>query len=206
MSENTQVQQDGESQGQVAQGENQENQTTESTTQWSAEQLANRLKVVNAEARENRKRFQEEKRKREEAEKRALAENGQYKELAEVWQRKAEEAEQLAVKMKDAFAFKSVADTVTLEAQKLGCVDPEALVNLINLKELPLDDSFNVDRNHVKAVLEDMRKQKPYFFQRQAPKVADAIPAKPQTPELDLSKLSLHEKAALLSQLKKQGK
>ncbi len=202
MSENTQVQSDQENQ----QSQTAETQETTDNTTWTAEQLAQRLKVVNEEARANRKKYQEEKKKREELEKRAMAENGQFKELAEVWQRKASDAERIAEQIKEAFAFKSVADSVTLEAQRMGCVDPEALVTLINLKELPLDETFNVDKNHVKAVLEDVRKTKPYFFKAAAPKIADATPAKTETPKMDLSKMSLQEKAALLSQLKKQGK
>lgn len=174
--------------------------------EWTAEQLAARLRTVNEEAKNNRKRYQEEKRKREELEKRTMAENGQYKELAEVWQRKAEDAEKTALQIKEAFAFKSVADTVMLEAHKMGCVDPEVLINLINLKELPLDENFNVDRTHVSATLEDLRKKKAYLFQKPKPKVMDAPPAKVEAPKMDLSKMSLQEKAALLTELKRQGK
>lgn len=203
MSENTQVQSEQENQQSQSAEQTQE---TETNTTWTAEQLAQRLKAVNEEAKTNRKKYQEEKKRREELEKRAMAENGQFKELAEVWQRKAADAEKMAEQIKEAFAFKSVADSVTLEAQRMGCVDPEALVSLINLKELPLDETFSVDKAHVKAVLEDVRKTKPYFFKSAAPKIADATPAKTETPKLDLSKMSLQEKAALLSQLKKQGK
>ncbi len=203
MSENTQVQQDATAADQSINAE-QVNETE--TKDYTAEQLAQRLKVVNQEARDNRKRLQEEKRKREELEKQSLAEKGQYKELADVWQRKAKEAEDLASKLKEAFAVKSVSDSVISEARSLGCVDPEALINLVNLNELPLDENFNVDRSHVKVVLEDMKKQKPYFFKQAALKVPDATPAKSEAPTQDLSKMSVFERAALLSQLKKQGK
>ena len=201
MSENTQVDQSVESPKAQASEEQQEN-----VSNWTAQQLAERLKVVNAEARENRKRAQDEKRKREELEKKIMAESGQFKELAEVWQRKATEAETQSLKIKEAFAVKAISDSVAMEAQRLGCVDPEALIGLIKLNELPLDENFNVDKTHVKAVIEDMRKQKPYFFKQAAPKVLDAPPAKSEEPKNDLSKLSLHEKAQLLSMLKKQGK
>lgn len=204
MSENTQDQSVTESADSVQQNADQQEQSEGKN--WTAQQLADRLKVVNEEARQNRKRYQEEKRKREELEKSAMAEKGQFKELAEVWQRKAQDAESTAQKIKEAFAFKAISDSVAMEAQKIGCVDPEALVNFINLKELPLDENFNVDKTHVKAVLEDVRKSKPYFFQKPAPRVIDSTPAKPEQPKMDLSKMTLHEKAALLSQLKKQGK
>lgn len=173
MSENTQVDQSVEKP---------QDQTIESKPEehnnWTVQQLTERLKVVNASDKDNRKKLVEEKKKREELEKKVLAESGQYKELAEVWQRKAEQAEQTSLRLKEAFAIKSISDSVSIEAQKLGCVDPEALINLINLNDLPLDDSFNVDKSHVKVVLEDMRKQKPYFFKAQSPKFIDANPGK----------------------------
>jgi hypothetical protein len=200
MSENTQDQSVTETPAQPSE-EQQEKQP-----EWTAEQLAQRLSKANSEAKDFRKKLQEEKRKNDDLQKKSLAEQGQFKELAEVWQRKATEAESYANKVKEAFAMKSITDTVAFEAQKLGCVDPEALSNLINLSELPLDDNFNVDKTHVKAVLEDMKKKKPYFFKQIAPKITDAIPARVEEPRLDLNKMSIAERAALLSQLKKQGK
>lgn len=175
-------------------------------SKWTAEQLEQRLKAVKDEAKTNRKRYIEEKQKREELEKRAMAENGQYKELAEVWQRKAEDAEKLAVQIKDAFAEKSIADTVIYEAKQMGCHDPEVLLSVVNLREFPLDERFNVDKTHVVATLEDLRKKKSYLFQKPGPKIADSAPAKPEPPKFDLGKLSLKEKATLLTQLKMQGK
>lgn len=204
MSDNT-VQSDADKV--VVQSNDDNKQDTDSTNGWTAAQLADRLKIVNQEAKENRKRAQDEKKRREEQEKTALAEKGQFKELAEVWQRKATEAESKSQKLTEAFALKSVSDTVVMEAQRLGCVDPEALASLINLKDLPLDDGFNVDRAHVRAVLEDVRKAKPYFFQKPAPKVLDTTPAKSDAPPaFDLNKLSLQERAQMLTQLKNQGK
>lgn len=147
----------------------------------SAEELAKRLKEVSLEAKTHRQKYAEEKRRREELEKSKLADQGQYKELADIWQRKATEAEQLSKKLKDAFAIKTVSDAVTVEATKLGCVDPDVLVNLLPVEQIPIDESFNVDRASVKAMLEDTRTKKPYLFQKQAPRVADANPSKPDT-------------------------
>lgn len=179
MSDNTQVQSDKEqaaqSSEQVVQEQNQE---------WSAEQLTQRLGKANAEAKEYRKKLQEQKRLNEETQRRALEEQGQYKELMEVYKRDAEESKSYAGKLKDAFAMKIINDSVAMEAQKLGCVDPEALSSLVNLQELPIDENFNVDRNHVRTLLEDMKKQKPYFFKVSTPKIPDAIPAKPEAPKV----------------------
>jgi hypothetical protein len=200
MSENTQVQSDTESKAQLSEDQK------DNTSTYTTEQLQRKLAEVNAEAKENRKRAVEEKRKREEFEKATLAEKGQFKELADAWQRKATEAETAALKIKQAFVIKTAADAVMLEAQKLGCVDPEVVVSLVNVNDIPIDDNFNVDKNNVKVLLEDVRKSKSYLFKQPAPKVIDATPSKPEEPKLELSKMTIAERAALLSKLNNQGK
>lgn len=180
MSENTQAQSSEESvvQPNVASQE----ETTEK--EWTYEQLAQRLSKANAEAKAERQKTQALKKQMEEVSRTKLAEQGQYKELMGLYQKEAEDAKSHAAKLKDAFAMKIVTDSVAMEAQKLGCVDAEALSSLINLSELPIDDNFNVDRNHVRTMLEDVKKKKPYFFKSEAPRVIDAIPAKVDAPKV----------------------
>lgn len=203
MSETVQVQSDAEDVEQSATTDQNEPITVNRT----AEELARRLKEVSLEAKQNRQKNAELKRQLEEKEKSKLVDQGQFKELAEIWQRKATESETQANKLKQAFAVKTIADTLSLEAQRMGCIDTDALVNLIQLDQVPIDDTFNVDKSSVRAMLEDFKKTKPYFFQKQAPKIVDATPAQPQAPAgNDLSKMTLAERAALLSQLNKQGK
>jgi hypothetical protein len=172
----------------------------------SAEELAKRLKEVSLEAKINRQKYSDEKKKREELEKQKLQESGQYKELSEIRTREAADARSQTNKLREAFVLKTVSDTLALEAQKMGCIDTDALINLLPLNQVPIDEVFNVDRDSVRAILDDFRKSKPYFFQKPAPRIADANPAKVEAPVFDLNKLTLGEKAALLSQLNKQGK
>lgn len=199
--EQAQSEQAAQSQAGAEQAENNE----EIIVNRSAEELAKRLKEVSAEAKQYRQRLAQEKKEKEEIQKKTLAEQGQFKELADIYKAKAETAETQAQKLKEAFAVKTVADAVALEAAKFGCVDTDALIQLLPLDQIPIKDDFSVDRSHVKTILEEFKKNKTYLFQKQAPKVIDATPAKPDTSP-DFSKMSLHEKAALLSQLKKQGK
>lgn len=202
MAEETQVQSDESTQSSVEQSQTEE----KIVVTKSAEELAKRLKEVSQEAKLNRQKLAEEKRKNEEAEKKILQEQGQYKELADIWQRKANASETQANKLKQAFAYKTVADTIALEASRMGCVDTDAIVALLPMDQVPIDDTFNVDKESVRAMVEDFRKAKPYFFQRQAPSIANAVPAKTEPPKNDLSKMTLAERAALLAQLKQQGK
>ena len=201
MSETVQVQSDAEDVEQSATTDQNEPITVNRT----AEELARRLKEVSLEAKQNRQKNAELKRQLEEKEKSKLVDQGQFKELAEIWQRKATESETQANKLKQAFAVKTIADTLSLEAQRMGCIDTDALVNLIQLDQVPIDDTFNVDKDSVKAMLEDFRKTKPYFFQKQAPRIADATPGKAQvTVEKSLDNMDAKEiEKLLLSKFKK---
>ena len=201
MPETVQVQSDAEDVEQSATTDQNEPITVNRT----AEELARRLKEVSLEAKQNRQKNAELKRQLEEKEKSKLVDQGQFKELAEIWQRKATESETQANKLKQAFAVKTIADTLSLEAQRMGCIDTDALVNLIQLDQVPIDDTFNVDKDSVKAMLEDFRKTKPYFFQKQAPRIADATPGKAQvTVEKSLDNMDAKEiEKLLLSKFKK---
>ena len=201
MSENTEVQSNESAQASEI--------STEETivVNKSAEELAKRLKEVSLEAKTNRQKNAELKKALEEEKKSKLAENGQFKELAEVYQRKASEFESQSQKLKQAFAVKLVSDAVEIEATRLGAKNVDDVLRLIALDQIPIDDQFNVDRNSVKVMMEDFKKNRDYLFAgRPGPKVADATPAKVEAPKLDLSKMSLADRAALLAQLNKQGK
>ena len=173
--------------------------------QKSQAELIKSLREVRESEKQTRLKNLELKRQLEEKEKAKLQDQGQFKELAEIWQRKATESETQANKLKQAFAIKTIADTLSLEAQKMGCIDTDALVNLIQLDQVPIDETFNVDRENVKAMLEDFRKTKPYFFQKQAPRIADATPGKTQvTVEKSLDNMDAKEiEKLLLSKFKK---
>ena len=176
MSENTEVQ------------SNESAQSSETNTEEtivvtkSAEELAKRLKEVSLEAKTNRQKNAELKKQLEEERKKQLAEQGQYKELAEVYQRKATELESQTQKFKEMFALKLVSDAVEVEATRLGARNVEDVLRLIPMDQIPIDDQFNVDRNSVKVMMEDFKKNRDYLFMgRPGPKVADAAPAKVET-------------------------
>jgi len=171
----------------------------------SAEDFERRLVELAEENKKFRKSAAEERRKREELEKQKLQEQGQFKELAEVWQRKATEAESISAKKTEAFALKIISESVATEATKLGCVDPDLLLGVLPINQVPIDETFNVDRASVKAMIEDFKKNKPYLFQKAAPKLIDSAPAKAEVNTgPTLSKMTLAEKAALLAQLTKK--
>lgn len=201
MSETNEVQSDIN----VADQSNATDQNEQVTVNRTAEELAKRLKEVSLEAKQSRQKNAELKKQLEEREKSKLADQGQFKELADIWQRKATDSEAKAAKLQQAFAVKTIADTLSLEAQKMGCIDTDALVNLIQLDQVPIDETFNVDKSSVRAMLEDFKKTKPYFFQKVAPRIADATPVKTTSgAEKNLDNMDAKEiEKLLLSKFKK---
>ena len=172
--------------------ENQQAQTGDQTADQSVEQdkpeqqietktqdeLVKRLKETAAEAKQYRQRLADEKKKREDAERKALADAGNWQEIANRATQDAEAAKERAEKLKQAFAVKTISDRVALEATRLGCIDSDLLVNVLPLDQVQTDESFNVDTNSVRALIEDVRKTKPYLFKKESPKVADVTPGK----------------------------
>ncbi len=140
--------------------------------------LTKRIKEVQEEAKRYRQALAAERQEKENLTKKQMEEQGQYKELADIFKSKAELAEKQSKALRDSFAMKSVSDAVALEAAKLGCVDTDALIQLMPLDKIPLKEDFSVERDHVKMLLEDFRKNKAYLFQKAAPVFPDAIPGK----------------------------
>lgn len=186
-------------------------ETTETTTEEivvtkSAEELAKRLKEVSAEAKANRQKYQEEKRAREALERSGLEEQGKFKELATVYKGQAEAAEQKVGKLQTAFGMKIIADAVALEAIRLGCVDADAVLQLMPLDQIPIGEGFEVDKAHVKTMVEEFKKGKPYLFQKQPPKVMDGTPGRtPVVVGKPVEKMTSQELEAHIIELHKKG-
>lgn len=175
MSENQQAQQ-GETVEQSFDTVTQEEQNNQQ--QKSHEELVRRLRETAAEAKQYRLRLAEEKKKREEAERKALADAGNWQEVANRISQEAELYKERAEKLKHAFAMKTIADKISLEAAKAGCVDPELLVNILPIDQINIDDEFNVDQSAVKVLIEDVKKSKPFLFKKEQVKVSDVTPAR----------------------------
>lgn len=189
-----------------SESQNTETSPDEIVVTKSAEELAKRLKEVSAEAKGYRQKLAEEKRAREEAQRKGLEDQGQFKELANVYKGQAEAAEAKATKLREAFATKIVADAVAMEAVKLGCVDADALLQLIALDQIPIGEGFAVDKNHVRTMVEEFKKGKPYLFQKQAPKIPDGLPGKtPVVTGKPLDKMTAAEIEQLILDQHKKG-
>ncbi len=130
-----------------------------------------------------------------------LQEQGKFKELADQWKDKYETTQKELDDTKQAFVYTTVKSQVARMANKMGCQDSDTLTDLIAVDEIPVDDKFNVDKDSVKLMLENLRKTKPYFFGKVAPLIKDALPGKVEKKTRNLSDVPIMERAAMLSKL-----
>lgn len=174
---------------------------TETAKHPTGEELVNRLKDVASEAKSYRQKNAELQKQLESIQQKQMSEQGQFRELYETTKTRLSDTEQKLAQAQQAFGYKAIESVVIDEAMKHGCRDTETLMQVMPIEEIPIGDNFKVDRDAVRLLLDDMKKNKPYFFKNQAaPNVSDVVP-KPQTTEkkLDLTKLSPHELAHLLA-------
>ncbi len=134
-----------------------------------------------------------------------LEEQGRDKELiAKLKEQLAEERKKRQEQV-GGFVFSSVNAQVKAEADKLGCVDSEALTKLVDLEGLEVDqNTYQVDRDQLKYLMDKAKEERPWLFQKQPPKVATGTPSTPalQTdPNAEKNKMSAQELALELARL-----
>jgi len=79
----------------------------------------------------------------------------------------------------NSFVYSSLDAQVREEAQKLGCIDPDALVKLADLSQVEVDaKTFKADRTQLTEILESLKKEKTYLFNKSGPKINTQGPGK----------------------------
>lgn len=69
-------------------------------------------------------------------------------------------------------------DQLQAEAARLGCVDLEAVSKLVDLSDVEVDEkTFRADKAKLTEVLEDLKKSKPYLFNKVGPKINGKLPS-----------------------------
>jgi hypothetical protein len=131
---------------------------------------------------------------------------GKKDEYIDTLKKKLTDLEMNHKKMVGTYAYNSVTNSLKTEALKHGCIDTEALVKLIDVSALEVSEDFNVDQENLKTAVEDLKKQKPYLFSKEAPKFVD-----PKKPVVDVAKQGLKGKSVdelskMLANLNNQAK
>ncbi len=161
--------------------------------------------VTEAKAAKERARLAEEKVNRLEQEK--LAASGDKDGTIAALKATLAEKEKSHKSLQQAVVKKALNAQVTAAAAKAGCVDPSAVMKLIDLSDLgDVDgDTLEADQDAVDSVVSALKKEKPYLFSKAGPKINGKNPTgkvddEPQEKE-DLSKLSVDEIKARLKKL-----
>lgn len=124
-----------------------------------------------------------------------MEEQGKYKDLSESFKSKYDQERAELQKMKASYAFSTVSSQVKLEAQKLGCKDVDVLISFYSkgIREIPIDEGFKVDQASLKDFISKAKTEKPYLFEKDAPKVNDMVPKGNGINKQNLSEASLEE-------------
>lgn len=180
--------------------ENQQSESSGSDGQYTDDQgnvvsYQSYLKLLNEKKKvaDEKKRLEEE-RQRQENER--LESEGKKDELIEKLKQQVQEKDQKFKEKVSTFVNSRLEDQVKAEASKMGCIDPDAVVRLADLSKISMDEeTLQADTEHIRAVLDEMKNSRPYFFGKQSPNIDTSAPttSAPQPPPVDLKNKSVEE-------------
>lgn len=141
---------------------------------------------------------------REAEEQQRLAEQGKWKEKAELLERALKEKDQKFETVVNNFAKKIFTESAKQVAMQVG-VRKEAIDDVLKVadfSDIEIGEDFSVNQEQLKSKLEELSKQKPWFFEKQKPQVSPVLPST-QAPLVTkkLEDLSWEELRALAKQL-----
>jgi hypothetical protein len=133
------------------------------------QELLSKLKIT-------KEKLDELEKKATEAEQEKLAQSGKHVEVIESLKK------QLAVKDMELkqttqnFAWKSVRQQVVEAARSMGAEDPDIVMQLADLKSVPVNDDYSADADALKSVLEQVKARTPVLFKKQVAAPKDGTP------------------------------
>jgi hypothetical protein len=130
-----------------------------------------------------------------------LETQGKFKELNESLKKQLQEKDERLKSVVKEFGSKTLKSSFAQEAQKAGCLDPDALYKLADLSTVNIGDDFSFDQEQLKSIITESQKSKSYLFKKDAAAPKDATPNnKTQTSApTDLLKKKPEELQALLA-------
>lgn len=138
-----------------------------------------------------------------------LSAEGKKDELITTVQKKLTEANDKLKKVVGAFQYRAVSNKFVEKARAEGCLKPEKLMQLADLSqiEVDVDNDFSVSDESVTSIIEGLKKEVPFFFQKNNITVIDQVPGNinSQVGPQDLTKKSMDELMALAKTLDKRG-
>ena len=131
-----------------------------------------------------------------------MAAEGKKDELIGSKDKRIQELEGKLKKVVGAFGHKQLASVVSQEAAKEGCIDVGALLALSDLSAVEVDDEFNVNVEQVRDLVQAVKREKSYLFNKPVTSAKTGVPTTGVTKSADdWAKLPLAEQAKLAMKL-----
>lgn len=107
-----------------------------------------------------------------------LAAEGKKDELISSLQKRLADKDELYNNAVGGFAYSSLTSQIKSEAASMGCVNSDDLVKLLDLDAFDVsNETFQASPEQVKLRLEEMRKTRPYLFNKQGPSIDPHVPS-----------------------------
>lgn len=134
-----------------------------------------------------------------------MQEGGQLKELVEKLQKQNQTYASQIKEKEHKYAHATLSSQIKTEAVRMGCLDPDRLLKLMDLSAVPVDpETYTTDNDGIRLLLEEQKKTLPFFFSKAAPTVHDVSGANtvPQESTVDFSSMSRTELAEFVKKNK----
>ncbi len=109
----------------------------------------------------------------DELKRKAAEKDGNWQAIAESSKAELATEKGKTTKLLNSFGTRLINEAIEREATKLGAVDSESILALLDTSELEVDEELKVDSAVVKAKVEELRKKKPFLFKKADPKIYD---------------------------------
>ena len=169
---------------------------------FSPEELTRKLQSTSSEAKKYRQELADAKAQLEAARQAELQRQGKFEEIAKGAAERAAQAEKQRQEDRARFAIKVLKTEAKTEAARLGCVDEDALLHLIDVTQVGIDDDYNVDRQSLRMLIENEAKNRAYLFQRAAPQVKYMAQGSGTVKQKSLTEMTASERIAYVKSLR----
>lgn len=141
--------------------------------------------------------------------KRDLESQGKLEELLDMTRQENEKLKGTIRDKVSKVVHRMVEGQVIAKAQSMGCIDPDALSKLTDISSIEVnDETMQADDSQISGLLDSLKKDKPYLFNKKAPSFDNSMPnpsASSGSKQKDFSKMSTAELLREAARLKKRG-
>jgi hypothetical protein len=133
---------------------------------------------------------------------------GEEKKLIDSLRKQLADRDKDLLDVKTNYTFRSLESSLMAEALRQGCIDTDALIKLIDIKSIEINDDLTVNQDDLKRAISDVATKRTWLFKKKVGDVKDGVPRVNKDDlngKVDFSKLSLSEKIKKMAELSAQG-